>query len=420
MSESLRPLLRSLELIPVGTGEELMYVLRDPEGFGRMVAVPQATALLALLMDGRRTLPEIREAFHRQVSIRVALAEIEAIVRQFEAAHLLAGPRFEKYRKQATSRYLKSPVRPAFHAGGAYADEPEELIEQLDELFTADDGPGALQPASSAEKQDLHGLISPHIDPHRGGTTYAWAYKQAAERCPADLFVIFGTAHAPLGQWFSVTRKDFETPLGPVPTDRSYIASLERHLASSVAGRQVALFADEIVHRTEHSIEFQSVFLRHVLGERPFRIVPILIGSFQEFIAQREQPADAPEIHAFVAALRAAEADYPGRVCYISAADLAHLGQRFGDEHLLEEGRLRLQRQDDLRLLKHASACDAQAWFSHVASQGDAHRICGLAPTYIFLEMVRPSRGELLRYDQAVEPDGTSCVSFASMAFWRS
>ena len=34
------------------------------------------------------------------------------------------------------------------------------------------------------------------------------------------------------------------------------------------------------------------------------------------------------------------------------------------------------------------------------------------------LRVTQPKRGELLRYDQAVELDGTSCVSFASLAFY--
>jgi hypothetical protein len=34
------------------------------------------------------------------------------------------------------------------------------------------------------------------------------------------------------------------------------------------------------------------------------------------------------------------------------------------------------------------------------------------------LEVARPKRGELLKYDQAVELDGTACVSFASAAFY--
>jgi hypothetical protein len=35
------------------------------------------------------------------------------------------------------------------------------------------------------------------------------------------------------------------------------------------------------------------------------------------------------------------------------------------------------------------------------------------------LEAMRPGRGELLKYDQAIAPDGTSCVSFASVAFYE-
>lgn len=37
---------------------------------------------------------------------------------------------------------------------------------------------------------------------------------------------------------------------------------------------------------------------------------------------------------------------------------------------------------------------------------------------YTLLETVRPNRGELLKYDQAVAPDRTSCVSFAAAAFY--
>jgi hypothetical protein len=32
---------------------------------------------------------------------------------------------------------------------------------------------------------------------------------------------------------------------------------------------------------------------------------------------------------------------------------------------------------------------------------------------------MEPSHGELLKYDQAVELDGTSCVSFGSVAFYK-
>ena len=56
------------------------------------------------------------------------------------------------------------------------------------------------------------------------------------------------------------TRKDFATPLGAAETDGE--------LLDAVAARcSLDLFADEFAHRREHSIEFQVVWLQHVIGE---------------------------------------------------------------------------------------------------------------------------------------------------------
>ena len=57
-----------------------MHVLRDPEGFGHMLALADEAALIALLMDGRRTLPEIQAAFSKKVGVHVEPAELEAMV----------------------------------------------------------------------------------------------------------------------------------------------------------------------------------------------------------------------------------------------------------------------------------------------------------------------------------------------------
>jgi AmmeMemoRadiSam system protein B len=217
-----------------------------------------------------------------------------------------------------------------------------------------------------------------------------------------------------------VSQKDFQTPLGVVQTDRQFAERMAEHLAGSVAGRELDLLEDETAHRHEHSIEFQVVFLQYLLGgKREFRIVPILVGSFQEFITEGISPDQTPELEALVAAIRAAAAAHGPGVCYVSGADLAHVGRRFGDEWLLDRGRLDEQEEDDRRLLEAACGGDAAAVFEHVARQEDRRRICGLGPTYLMLRAVEPARGRLLRYDQAVEEDGTSCVSFASVAYYR-
>jgi hypothetical protein len=416
----LRPQLRPLEVVPLGRKEECLVALRDPEGFGQTLPLPGAAALLAVLMDGRRTLSEVQEEFRAQTGMVVALSDVEDLVRHLDDAHLLAGERFERYRREQIAAYLGNPVRPASHAGAVYAAEPEALREQLAGFFTAEGGPGVTGLPAPPEGGALCGLLSPHIDLDRGGPVYAWAYQTLAQRSDADLLVIFGTAHSPMHELFCLSRKDFDTPLGVVPTDRQFIDRLAEHLASSVAGRQIDLFADELVHRGEHSIEFPAVLLQYLLGgKRDFRIVPVLVGSFHEFLTAGTPPDESPQLQAMAAAVRAAAAAHTGRVCYIAAADFAHIGQRFGDEWLIDQDRRCRQSASDQQLLQALCRCDSAAFFRHVAAQENRSRVCGFSPAYTLLTVMEPARGELLKYAQAVEPDLSACVSFASIAFYR-
>jgi AmmeMemoRadiSam system protein B len=396
-----------------------MHVLRDPEGFGRMVALPDGAALVALLMDGRHTFEEIQTEFAAKVGAQVSRGELEGIVRKLDDAYLLHGLRFERHRRRKLKDYELARVRPAAHAGGGYAERADELREQLSQMIASAEGSGKRPRNSLSRGQTLRGVISPHIDLARGGPLYAWAYERLARESDAEVFVVFGTAHQPMGQLFSVTRKDFATPLGAVATDQPFIDRLTAELDGSVVGRRLDLFADEMAHRLEHSIEFQVLWLQYLLGaDRPLRIVPVLVGSFFDAMFQGTTPDAMPEVQAMLAALRAAEACWPGRVCYVSGADMAHIGRRFGDEALLGQEQLDELADDDRRLLARVCQGNANAVFRHVARQGDRHRICGLSPIYMLLSAIAPSRGKLLRYDQAVEPDGTACVSFASVAMY--
>ncbi len=409
-------------MFPYGNKADLLFAIHDPEGLSEAVVLPYGAALLASLMDGRRTLAEIQAEFQRRVGDPLSLDDLAGLIDQLDEVHLLETPRFRAFRRRTAEEYLSRPVRPAAHAGGAYASDPEELRSQLAGWFSDEKGPGTPRLSANASAADgrLCAVVSPHIDPYRGGPAFAWAYRRIVEETSAELFVIFGTAHTPMRQLFTMTRKDFDTPLGLLRTDQQFIDQVAAQLAASVAGRKINLFQEEIAHRHEHSLEFQAVFLQYVLGSRrPFHIVPVLVGSFHEFLAEGLSPADSPEVQAFVAAICAAAAERPGGVCYISGADLAHIGQRFDDEELLEPSRLAQQADDDRVLLEAACRGDSAALFQRVADVQDRNRICGLSPTYVLLEAARPTRGEILVYDQAVEADGSACVSFASLALYR-
>ena len=420
MAGPLRPRLRPLEIVPVASKGSPLFALRDPQGFCEPIVMPHGAALVAALMDGRRTLAQIQAAFRDRVGVPLALADLKSLVGRFDEAHLLQGDRFEALRRRIETAFLNAPVRPAAHAGRSYPDDPDELRQQLADHFDAEKGPGAIDPSIQPDGLGLCGAISPHIDLYRGGPAYAWAYKRIVEQSDADVFVIFGTAHGPMGQLFAATRKDFDTPLGVVQTDRRFLDRLAERLASSVAGRLLDLDEDELAHRAEHSVEFQAVYLQYVLGgRRPFRIVPVLTGSFDDLGGAGVPPAESPEVQTFLAELRRTAEEHRGKVCYVGGADLAHVGQRFGDRWIVDARRRAMQERDDRALLAAACRGDAASFFRHVAEQGNRSRICGLSPIYMTIEAAAPTHGELLTYDQAVEPDGSACVSFASVALYR-
>ena len=253
--------------------------------------------------------------------------------------------------------------------------------------------------------------MSPHIDFHRGGSVYTWSYKELVENCDADTFVVLGVAHQYCRRRFALTSKDFETPLGLVPTDRHYVDQIV-----SLAGRDY--FDDELAHRTEHSIEFQVVFLQYLLeGRRDFSIVPILVGSFHDLMERGVDPIDDPDVSRFIQALRAAESSTASVSPISGASTSATWDRSSATPNPVDPG---LQEQvksfDDL-MLDRAAACDPGGWFRTAAQVDNRYRVCGIAATYTMLHAIGPAHGRLLKYKQALDDRRTCCVSFASMVF---
>src|SRR5206468_12466066 len=89
--------------------------------------------------------------------------------------------------------------------------------------------------------------------------------------------------------------------------------------------------ASETAHRAEHSVEFQAVMLRRLLGERPFSILPVLASFLHEAIWGEGEPESDPRVPRFLDALGETLQATERRVCVIAGVDLAHVGPRFGD-----------------------------------------------------------------------------------------
>lgn len=406
-----RPRLRPLEVIPTEQEGRRALILRDPLHLSEAVlVVPLPLVPVLQRMDGRHTPAMIREEIMAAHRVDVPEANLRQIAAQLEEAHFLEGEGFDAWRRSVERAFVESPERPSFLAGKSYDADPAALRARLDGFFTHPEGPG-LPERNGRPARPLRGLVAPHIDFHRGGTTFAWSYRALAERSDADLFVVLGTVHAPTRGFYTLTEKGFETPLGTLEADRGFIRALARRAPGD-------LFRDEFAQRAEHSIEFQAVFLRYLYGgEREVSFVPLLVGSFGEFVAEGRSPRGDARVEGFVGALRETlrEAEAAGRrPCLLASVDLAHVGPQFGDEDPVDGERLAALDRADRASLEAACRGDAEAFWWSVAEDGDARKVCGLAPIYTLLRTLDGCRGEVLRYSQWPDPNGT--VTFCSVA----
>jgi AmmeMemoRadiSam system protein B len=403
------PRLRPLEAFPAMVSGQQVLCLRDPQRFSdEVVYVPVQTASILGLLDGEHSLLDIQEAFVRRFGSLLFREQLLQIIRSLDEHLLLDSPRFADHRAEVEESFRRASSRAASLAGKSYPADPAALSRQLDGYFAAADGPRDTRPSPSATS--LAGLVVPHIDFTRGGPCYAWGYRELEGAPPTDRFLILGTVHAPITRAFSLTGKDFETPLGRVETDQEFL----EHLLDA-AGHDY--LEDELAHRGEHSIEFQAVLLRHrTPPSRPLRMVPILCGSLHRCLEDRRSPGEEGEVEGFVAALRQTITTLGGRTMVVASADLAHVGPQFGDPHQITPGQLREVAEADREMLGSVESGDAEAFFGAVARDGDRRRICGLPPIYTLLRLLPGARGRVLRYSQWPDPQGT--VTFAAVALY--
>jgi AmmeMemoRadiSam system protein B len=405
------PRLRAVEAFPVQVDGREVICLRDPSGVTEAVlSVPRALLPVLALFDGTRSLVDVQADIMRRTGELVLRSQLEEIVALLDAHLFLEGPRLDAERARQREAFRAAAARPAFHAGRAYAAEPEPLAAALDAHFAPPAGPGPVGPPGGVR---VHGLVAPHIDFARGGPAYAWAYRALAESPEADCFLVLGTAHAGLdGHAFAASAKAYETPFGPMEVDGEVLDAFLRRAPGDP-------LAAEAAHRSEHSIEFQAVWLQYLRRRAgrtgAARMVPVLASYAHECLATGRDPAQVPEVAGALEALRDAMAAVPRRYCLVAGADLAHVGPRFGDPSPLGGTERARVEADDRALLAPVAAGDAAGFFGEAARQRDRNRICGLSPIHALLWLLPAGRGNLLRYGQWPDPHGM--VSYASVSF---
>jgi len=408
-----RPAIRPVESIVVPDREHgRVLVLRDTQGVTDANAViPPVLVPVVARFTGRATCEDIAREASKDVGGEVPVEVVVRLAEELERGLFLEGTAFRDARARVERSFAEASVRPASHAGGAYHADPVKLRRYIDHSCLAK---AEAARATPAERGPMVGLVAPHIDPWRGAVGYGHAYGALAAALPedADTFVLFGTSHAPMREPFALCRKAFATPLGHVEADVETIDAL----AARADGFDP--YADQFNHKREHSLEFQAVFLGHLLGGRPFRIVPVLAGLGAHQLTG-EDPAGDARIVRFLDGVRELVESRPGRVIVVAGADLAHVGPRFGDPQAYDDAQRAELERADRGSLEHATSLDSTAFWHHVAGDLDARRVCGLAPIWSLLRSVSgASGGHVLHYEQTVDADDGSIVSHAAVGFY--
>ncbi len=403
------PKIRAVEAFPVEQQDQTLICLRDPSGLApEPIMLGMGAYFIVTLFDGVTPLKNIQAAFAKRFGEMIPLEKLDELIAALDRAYYLDSPAFHERERRLREEFLASPDRPAALAGVCYERDPAKLRLELAAFFDPPEGPGRVPTVKKSVP--LAGLIAPHIDPRRGAAAYAHAYYELMAHDPPELIVILGTSHYGAGpELFSATRKNYATPFGALETDRAFID----RLAARYDGD---LFADEILHRGEHSIEFQMMFLAYALGARGYQVVPILVSSFHELVASGVVPARDSRVGSFISALKSELDAEKRRVLILTGVDFAHVGRKFGDTFAADRAVAERVQREDLGLIENIRRGDPDGFFADIMKDGDARRICGLSPMYMQLELLRGRSARLLRYGIAMEPQSESAVSFASLA----
>lgn len=403
------PKLRPIEIKPFVHGRQPSLLLRDPLSLsGKMMTLPAVLGPVLAACDGTRDARGIQAALLIHFGLRVSLDVIGQVLTALDELYLLDNERSAAAQAQALAAYRSAAFRAPALADGSYPSDPALLRHMLAgyqaEARARRDG-HAPQPSAG-----LRGLISPHIDYPRGGPVYAAVWDAAADAVrDAELAIIFGTDHYGGPGTLTLTRQHYATPFGLLPTDQEAVSA-----AAAALGEEAA-FAEELHHRSEHSIELAAVWLHYLREGRPCHVVPVLCGSFSHFVAGMADPDRDVRIASLVAALQEVAAGR--RTVVIAAADLAHVGPAFGGEAVDASGKEALH-ATDAQLLDCINRGDAAGFFAALRQVEDRNNVCGLPPIYLALRYLAPTSGRVVAYDQCpADEEGTSWVSVAGVVW---
>ena len=379
-----------------------MWLLRDPLELSEtqlVLASPLAQTLV--YCDGTRDIEGIRSDLADDLQIPVDYAIIEDTIRQMDEACLLENERSSEAKHIKLKEYSEQESRKPALAGLGYSADPFELTSEFLAYGEGDDLDDWIPWTG-------RGIVSPHIDYQRGGDVYSHLWQRAEVAVKqADLIIIFGTDHYGRDGSITLTTRPYETPFGVLPNDLELISALADAIGPDA-------FEEELHHQKEHSVELSATWLHFVNDRNPTPMIPVLCGSFNDYIHNDGILGVDLKIDRFVEALR--NHTEGKKVLAVASVDFAHMRPSFGDDFIMDNNRREQLVGEDEKLIESITSGDAQNFFDQIAEVKDKNRVCGTSSIYLLLRCLGATSGKLLSYKHCpADQQNTSLVSICGI-----
>jgi len=403
-SEPIPPLRRDLQIIPIEEdGSSLLY-FHDQRGYTTPdFALKREAGQLISLFDGQKTVNDLASHLGNGVNKEDLLQFIQLL----DKNRVLASEYFQKHAEDTERTYEQSAVHSPVTAGGSYPADPDQLKEYLDEAFAKHTD------KNTTSVDSAKALYAPHIDPRVALDSYVNAFAPLKNMQPSRVVIIATSHYAGLypkiykNTPFILVDKDFELPLATVQRDHQMIDTLAQ------ADAEYGITVHDRAHRMEHSIELHLLFLSY-LWSHNFSIVPFLIRGLDD-LYYMEDGHLGMQLSNFTTLLQ----NHFGNdedTFFLISGDLAHFGNKFGDESPASSmfGEVK---NFDQQFLDHASSNNRKQLLELMKEDMDPYRICGFPPLYTFLQSMPNIKGEVLDYSLWDERERNSAVTFGSILY---
>lgn len=388
-----RPKLRKVERIKHSDGD---FILRDPLDVADAVRVPaQAMAILDLL-DGHRTVAQIRQSLRMRANIDLDGDDVEAFIQDLDDGGWLEGDAFQSRWAEQLQRFLDRPTRLPRFAGLLYPQSPDQLRDHLRTHV-----PSVSRVQSEATTQ---GVLIPNSPVELIGSILDVTLRDLPRGDDLDLIVVLATDLGPGRLPFAISPKPYATPLGTTPHPSQTLAALER--------RVPWIYREAIRHRQSSSTELAAVLLQYVYGDTLPPVLFVLCNA--EIVRSPEHP----NTQQFLAALESVTDERP--VLWWGTAELSHAGPAYGYPPLTPGERQAVIERDHA-CLDAMRGANAQRLSARCREESQQGRPSGGGVMMAMNHLLADARAQIVTYERKRAPgpdDGE--IGMAGVRFNRA